>query len=472
MEENNFSQTVIEAVDAKAEWYDREGLPDILENYRLLHTCVRNIFEFLSKKAIITPDPYKLDKKISDINAPEDTPFTENERALTMGMRLSDYESNLDFLCNYYKFSISNLNIGAIKKLVALNNTFSWTSLTPNSPKINTRALAEMILRGRQNLDGLTNSMLTDSLTKASHAMRDITEQLKELTDFQREYYKGQVRKEVMGHPHYSLPEASASPSAELAQIKKIFSSAMGKAPFYNELIEEIIQEDTAGNKAEIQAALLKKLNVAKENKGKKVVQVDTKDMIMGALRVLGAMPPQLEAVQQKLDENHEVLESEHNSLMDKIKRALRKAFNIPEKPLFYQILISDPVTDTKRREKLNFQQFMTELATRTRRFAAACVKGSPGYEKVQAQPEEKILEFVNAQLAESNKMLKTLQGLDDFFKQAAAPENKNKVKGIKMELTSIKNNIVKANQVRAEYQAYVEEAEQMKKLGINNNEI
>ena len=472
MEENNFSQAVIDAVDAKADWYDREGLPAILENYRLLHTCVRNIFEFLSKKAIITPDPYKLDKKISDINAPEDTPFTENERALTMGMRLSDYESNLDFLCNYYKFSISNLNIAAIKKLVALNNAFSWASLTPNSPKANTRALSEMILRGRQNIDGITNSMITDSLSKASHATKAINEQLKELTDFQREYYKGQVRKNVMGHPHYSLSDASASPSAELSQIKKIFPSAMGKMPFYNELIDEIIQEDTAENRADIQAALLKKLNVAKEENNRKVVKVDTKDMIMGALRVLGAMPPQLEAVQQKLAENHELLESEHNSLMDKFKRALRKAFNIPEKPHFYQILISDPITDTKRREKLNFQQFMTELATRTRRFATACVKGAPGYEKVQSLPEEKILEFVNAQLAESNKMLKTLQGLDDFFKQAVEADNKGKVKGIKMELTSIKNNVVKANQVRAEYQAYVEEAEQMKKLGISSNEM
>ena len=471
MEETNFSQALVKAVDEKAGWYDREGLPEILDNYRLLHTCVKNIFEFLSKKAIITPDPYKLDKKISDIRAPEDTAFPENERALVMGMRLSDYESNLDFLCNYYKFSISNLNVVAIKKLVALNNAFCWASLTPNNPKINTRALSEMIMRGRQNLDALTNSMVTDSLSKAAHAMREITEQLKELTDFQREYYKGQVRKNVMSHPNYDANAAAGSSSEELAQIKKLFPAAMGKMPFYNELIDEIVQEDSAANKAELQAALLKKLDVEKHDSARKVVQVDTKDIIMGAIRILGAMPPQLEAAQQKLTENHELLQSEHNSLLDKLKRALRKAFNIQEKPFFYQITINDPSTDTKSREKINFQQFMTEVATRTRRYTAVCVKGAPGYEKVLAQPEEKILEFTSAQLAESNKMLKIMQGLDEFFKNAVNPDNKPKVKGIKMELTSIKNNIVKANQVRAEYQAYVEEAEQMKKLGINNND-
>ena len=35
------------------------------------------------------------------------------------------------------------------------------------------------------------------------------------------------------------------------------------------------------------------------------------------------------------------------------------------------------------------------------------------------------------------------------------------------MELTTLKNIQVKANQRRAEYLAYVEEKEQMKKLGI-----
>ncbi len=472
MEDSNFSQAVVAAVDAKSDWYDKEGLPGLADEYRLLHTCVRTIFEFLSKKAIVTPDPYKLDKKISDIQAPDDTPFTENERALTMGMRLSDYESTLDFLCNYYKFSISNFNMAAIKKLVALNNAFCWTSLTLNSPKVNTRALAEMVPRGRQNLDGLTNSMITDSLSKASVAMRNITEQLKEVTDFQREFYKGQVRKNVMSHPNYDANAAAGSAAEELSQIKKIFPAAMGKMPFYNELIDEIIQEDTAPNKAELQASLLKKLDVVKPDNRRKIREVDTKDLVLGALRVLGAMPPQLEAVYQKLSDNHELLESEHNSFMDKVKRLFRKAFNIKEKPQFYQITISDGSSDTKRREKVNFQQFMTEMNARGRRFTAACVKGAPGYEKIATQPEDRILDFVNAQLAESNKMHKILQGLDDFFKNAVAPENKPKVKGIKMELTSIKNNIVKANQVRAEYQAYVEEAEQMRKLGINTDEM
>lgn len=469
MDDTNFSQTVIAAVDTKAEWYDREALPALLDNYRLLHTCVKNIFDFLVKKALITADPYKVDKKISDIQAPPGTAFPESERATTIGIRLSDYESNVDFVCNYYKFSISNLTLANVKKLVDLNNSFAWSSFTPNSPKPNTRALAELVMKGRQSVDALTGSMISDSLSKGSAALVNINQSLKEITEFQKEYYKVQVRKNVFSHSGYDMNAASSSESEELAQIKKNFTAAMGKTPFYNELIDEIIREDHAPDKAELQAAVLSKLAVESSEKKKQEVKVDAKELIMSALRVFGAMPPQIDAAQQKLNENHALLQSEHNSLMDKLKRLLRRAFNIKEKPIFYMITITDTATETRRKEKINFQQFVAEIGARARRFSAVGVKGAPGYERMLVQPEEKILEFVSAQLAESGRMLKILAGLDDFFKQTVAPANKAKVKGIKMEITSLKNTVVKANQVRADYVAHAEEAEQMKKLGIEN---
>ena len=123
METNNFTDTLLQALDAKGQQLDNHEMLDILENYRLLHTCVKTLFDFLLKKSLITPDPYKNEKKISDVTTPENSPFVEAERSMVMGMRLSDYDSTLDFLCNYYKFSVSNINIGRIKKLLELNNS-------------------------------------------------------------------------------------------------------------------------------------------------------------------------------------------------------------------------------------------------------------------------------------------------------------------------------------------------------------
>lgn len=465
MEENAFSQAVIDAVEAKTEWYDHDVLPGLLEQYRLLHTCVKNIFDFLVKKSLITPDPYKLDRKISDITAPENTSFSENERGVKIGMRFSDYESMIDFLCNYYKFSVSNMSLPSIKRLVDLNSTFTWNQFTPNSAKANTRGLAELVFRARMNLDTLTQSMVTDSLTKAAKALTEITRVLKELTEFQKENYKAQVRKNVFLYNGYDANAAARSPEAELAEIKKHFVAAMGKTPFYNDLVEEIVQEDLSPNRLALQQTVLARLNVAPKVEKKKAV--DTHAVILEAVRVLGALSPQLDAILQKLNENHGILESEHHSLFDRLKKLLRKAFHIADKPCFYTVVLGDG--DAKRREKLDFHQFTAEVAARSQRYAAFVLKDSQVFVNISAQKEDKILEFVIRQLAECNKLLQQFAALDDFFKQTAAPENKSKIKGIKMEITSIKNCLVKANQVRAEYEAYVEEAAQMRTLGITD---
>ena len=464
---NNFTETLMQALDAKCQWYDNEELPRILENYRLLHTCIRTLFDFLVKKAMITPDPYKLDKKISDIKAPDSEQFVENERSVIMGQRFSDYESTLDFLCNYYKFSVSQLTLGNIKKLVDLNNSISWNSFSANSNKINTRVLATMILDARQNSDTFTASMITDNLSKASQAINDINSALKDYTDFQREWYKGQVRKNVIAHPGFDQEKAQSAPAAETQQIKKHFAAAMGKVPFYSELIEEIVQEDQGDNKANLQKAVLAKLDVAKEETKKAENKIDTKSLIMGALQVLGAMTPQLSQILQKIQENHDILESEHNSFMDRLKRTLRKAFNIEEKPLYYSITIVDQSTGAKRIERINYKSLMADLSTKARRYASVAQKNSPGYQKIASMPEEKIAEFVTAQIADCNKMMVILNALDEFFKSAASPNNKSKIKGLKIDITTLKNSVVKANQHRADYSSYIEEAEQMKKLGI-----
>ena len=469
MSENNFSEQLIAAIDKKTDWYNSRELPNVLEQYRLMHTCEKTLYEFLLKKSLITPDPYKNDKKISDIVPPENVPFTENERPMNMGMRMSDYDSTLDFLCNYYKFSVSNLQVSNIRKLLDLNNAIQWNSFSVNSTNINTRTLATMLFNAKQGADALTVNMINDSLSKAGKAVTAINKILKQLTDFQREFYKGNLRKTVMAHPSYDAKKASESPEEEKVQIKKAFQAALGKAPFYNELVDEIVSEDHSPDKINIQKALLKKLEVENSQSQDKEEKIDTKAILLVALRVFGAMPGQIIQAKEKIVENHEILESEHNTFWEKLKKALRKAFNIEEKPVFYQISISDQTTDAVRHEKVDYMKFIRELEARARKYASAGIRKAPLYEKISQQSEEKILEYVNQQILECNKMLKYLNGLDEFFKNAPLPQNRQKIKGLKMEITALKNSIVKANQHRSEYSAYVEEEAQLKKLGIKN---
>ena len=42
-----FMQQLFSAVEAKTEWYDNIKLPEILSDYRIVHSCVKNIYDLM-----------------------------------------------------------------------------------------------------------------------------------------------------------------------------------------------------------------------------------------------------------------------------------------------------------------------------------------------------------------------------------------------------------------------------------------
>lgn len=469
MEENQetFENQLLSALDDRTRWYDTTVLPKMQENYRLHHSCVNNIIGVLEKKSLINPDPYKHDKKISDIVSPEDTDFTETERPMVLGTRLSDYESMLDFICNYFKFSVEHITLDQIRKLGDLNGTFQWNNLSFNSPKANTRGLAASISAARTGADPLTMSLINDSISKSARALQEITTDLRALAEFQRELYKGDIRRLVFQSPQFNRQKASNSPTDMQIEIKKIFAATMGKRPYYSDLIDEIILEEIGQDKDTRRAKLLSSLHVVEKVTQKKAAVIDTREILMEAVRVLGTTFEQYDQMLAKIKENHGILEGEHNTLGDKILKLFRKSFGIAEPPVDYEIVIVDHTTETQKRERIHYNQFVVDLDKRSKYYASFSVRKTPGYNRIAVLKEEAIMDFLNKHLAESNELMIRLTALDEFFKEAADVNDRPRIKGIKMELTTLKNTLVKTNQRRAEYAAYVEEQTQMKKLGI-----
>jgi len=75
-----------------------------------------------------------------------------------------------------------------------------------------------------------------------------------------------------------------------------------------------------------------------------------------------------------------------------------------------------------------------------------------PGMVKLEALPDEQIISFLEKNIRELQNLHRTLSALDDFFKAEVDRVDRDKVKGIKPELSTIKNAIVKANSKRHEY--------------------
>jgi hypothetical protein len=463
----NFTKELFEVFDEKVKWYDTEELPRLLEEYRRLLSHVGTIYTTLLKKSTISADPYKLEKKISEIKPISNKAFNDSERSLVIGTRLSDYESMLDFICNFFTFSVSNIKADRIKKLIEFNNGFQWNAVIATSACPNTKGLSDCLIPIRQGTDALATSLLNDSLSNAAKSVEIINNILKEFGDFQREVYKVEVRKDVIGHPSFFVDKVFESKETMLAQIKKIFHVVSTKKPFYSELIDEIIEESIGENAKEKQQKLVSKLVVKKSSKQAKEKQVDTRQILMDAVRSLGGIVTQLESIITKFQANSELLENEKTSFWSKLIAIIQKAFNLDKKPIVYKIVLVDNMTQSKHYEHIDFNEFIQGLQKRCKYYLSFSTRKTPGYEKIEAMSDEKVVEFITKNLSECQRLLGTLTALDDFFKETVAPLDRSKVKGTKMEISSLKNTIIKTNQRKAEYSSIIEEQKQMQKLGL-----
>jgi hypothetical protein len=140
----------------------------------------------------------------------------------------------------------------------------------------------------------------------------------------------------------------------------------------------------------------------------------------------------------------------------------------LEEPPLYYPIIIVEHGTGAKKHEKINYNQFIADIATKAKRYTIFTQKKSQGYSKIVSMEEPKLFDFLSAQVTDCNRLLVLLNSLDDYFKAVATPQEKSRIKGLKIDITNMKNLVIKTNQKRADYASYIEEVEQMKRLGIS----
>lgn len=471
MEETSLFTNELEAViTLKQNWFNQERLQELLENYRLIYTCAKNLNELLVKKAIIVQDPYKYDKKITSITPIDNSQFSETDYSKVLGVRLSDYEMMLDYICTYVRFSVDSLTIQQIKSLQEFNKSIDWVNLVTSNTNVVTRVLSVALNNAKVNAQGVTIGLINDSVEKSTLAMKSITLILSELADFQREVYKLTLRKDLFEHPEFNKEKAFSSPENELAEIRKLYTRVMERKPFYTDLIQEIINEDQSPNKEMLRKTLLGKLLIPTKTKSSaKKTEYDPSELLINAVLMLGAMAPILQSLHMKISENFELLFYQKKSFFTKLGEILRKTFGMKEKERVCSVSIIDQRTGSSTTEKIYVSSFLKNLEKRYRIYSGIAAKGNE-YSKIVKAPKETIMNFINKQIMENQSLHTLINALDEHFKANVDTFLKMKVKGLKIDLSSYRNSIINVNKKRGEYVSYYEEIEQMKKLGIRND--
>jgi len=447
-----------EVLQARKDWMDVSELGKLKENLRTFHSSFASLYNIYLKKKLIDEDPYKHESKISELEVPDSEPFQEAKRIEQLSIRLSDYDNQLDFLVNFYQLGIDFLNIDRIKRIVGLVRYIDWVNFSPDSQSAMTKAVAELSNQSKAGVDTLTLGIIGESLSRLSKVTATIMGTLKDLNTYYRENYKLSVRQKVT----QSMSANEATPD----NIKKKIASTMPGTPFYKELIEELIKEDYTPSGPDLRDTLLNSLRIKTEKPKTAKAAVNFKNILMDGIQIIGSASVPLTEIGAKLDENQAVMESHKKGFMAMIKELIRQLTHAEPDEVVYVVEYMDAAKGTMVKEKINFYQFRDDVNKRAR-ILNSFIRG-PAYNKLAAMTEDQIISYLERHIKDIQNMHRSLNALDDYFKANVDAHDRDRIKGIKPELSALKNTFVKANQRRYEYSAQKEEEDQLKRLGFN----
>jgi len=453
----NYIETLQQCLEIKRDILDKSDLGQLKEELRTFHISFASLYNLFLKKKLIDEDPYKQEAKITEIEVPDGSVFQEAKRIEQLTIRLANYDNQLDYLVNFYQLGIDYLNLDRIKRIMGLVRYIDWSSFSPDSTNQMTKSVALLTNQSKTGVDALTLNIIGESTQRLNKTTGTIMKIIKDLSIYYRETYKLNIR--------LNITKDMSANEATMENIRKKMPSVMPGQPFYKELVDELIKEDYSESGSDLRDSILNILKV-KDNKPKAVKpQVVFKSILLDGIQVIGGSASTLTEIAGKIDENHNVLENRKKTFFETLKKIIRQITNAAPEEVIYTIEYLDPTKGAPVKEKINFHQFRDDLDKRIRIYSSFA-KG-PAYQKIAAMTEEQIIVYLERYIKELTQLHRTLNSFDEYFKANVEPGDRDKVKGIKPDLSALKNSYVKANQLRHEYSAQKEEDDQMKRLGV-----
>jgi hypothetical protein len=467
-ESEGFQAQLAGAVEAKARFLDEKTLPQLRESLRIFQTLFENLYNILLRKALIQEDPYKYEQKVSEIEVPPKGDILDMEKSEKLSQRLSAFHAQLEFLNTYYQFSVEFLDLRRLQRIIALVRYINWANVSETSADATTSVLAETLGKILPGSDNVSTGIISASLDKLQKLSRTILAQLKEILVFQRQSYKLMLRQKLFASIRQKL-ETSYVVSVDKAyeRLKAAFASVIKGRPFYRDLAQELLKEEFSKEAAQLQKKSLSALKLPKEESTEARKKPDYTVLLMEAVRLILPAGGHLRDALRKVVTNQEILESSRRGLGGKFRSWLQKRFQNREQSWLAEIRHFDPRTSTIQTESIDFQKFVESVRRKGALFDALSQPDSTSFVRLREASEQQIDTFLKKNIGELQLLYRRLQGLNEYLKQQAPAELEEKLKGIKIELSGLKNCVVRANRRRYEYVALKEEEVRLQQLGV-----
>jgi hypothetical protein len=221
--------------------------------------------------------------------------------------------------------------------------------------------------------------------------------------------------------------------------------------PWYPSLAEEIADEELAENSEERKGKVLASLAVAAPVKPKVTEALDGRAILLDSVKLFSRPNEEFSTAIAVLEENERLLAEVKSSGGGWLKRLLGSGPAVKADDHVYKVQYAEPGNPTPKTETIDFPAFSAEVQKKASLLAALVSGTGPAFRRLAGTSEEQLAGFVDKQLNELLLIHRRLGCLNTMF-QARVVQEKKTARGIKVELLSIKNAIVKANQRRREY--------------------
>jgi len=439
------------ALEKRRQWLDNEQIPRLRDAIASYDTLLEGAVSMLIRKGLLREDPYNYEQSFTDITIPKDDALPEFENADELSYRIAAFRRQLKYVSTELPLDLPKFNLARLKKLSGLISYLNWPELGESSKSPTTRAFARVYMKVRMGVDSLAAQILKDAETQIIKTIHLINGILADLILYCRESWKAEVRRVIL--PHEAPASVDGHPRREemVRAIRRGFANRMTGRPWYPSLAEEIAEEELSDDGEERRARVLASLEVAAPVKPRVVEGPDGRAVLLEAVRLLCRPSEDLATAVAVLEENERIVIESRTVKVGWLRRLFLGAPEKKPDDRVYKVEYTEPGGRTSKTEEIDFPKFAADVQKKSSLLAALGTGSGPAYKRLAATSEEHLAAFVDRQLNELLLVHRRLGSLNTLL-QARVTQEKKTARGIKIELLTIKNALVKANQRRHDF--------------------
>ncbi len=396
-----------------------------------------HLYQLLVRKSLIKEDRYGYDAGPTRLAVPSDEDLPESQAREGIGVRMADYRAQLEFLATKVPLALGRLTLGTVRRTGELMQYIRWSGLSTTSDSPVTRAVADYVKRIKAADDAMAAQLASTTVSQLERCAREALAILKRTEVFLRESYKAMLRDEVLAAVGSS---ATAEETAE--RVKRHFATALKGKPFYPELLHEVLAEDSPSGEEARARALARIADGGRQQPARPAAAVD-RDALLQAVRALASAAAPLADSAAKIAANDQATRG--GPAPRGLRALLRRiAGHHPEKAVRTIEYLDGAVI---RSETIDLVSFVEEVGRLARLLAALVRPDGAAAARVLRASDQSLADFLDRQTAALQAAYRRLAGLSDMFRKQAPAESA--VKGIKIELTLLKNCLARCSQIR-----------------------